>query len=265
MAFAAPVQGIGEQQTTLPVTWKPGFPRAVDIVKTIPAIERGTANSPKPAIVPIGNVKEATKVAVELVTTHPEQYITSVTKAGDVQVLNTNAVIEDIKTRMHGRGHATTVVIGNTQGALGIARRLKEAGFTASVSKAGYVSVLDPNAFADHVTGTMGKSTLRATNSETSSRQEAEAVAKAINERSNGDRFASVDGSKVDVINVAAMATYMYRCRNLGTGTIQDAIYTKQEAAAVTEYFNTQYSGQFVASVKPDGSFEVNRSGVSRM
>lgn len=265
MTFASPQGRQEEAQATLPVTWKPGFPRTVDIVKTIPAIERGVANNPKPAVAPIGNVKEATKVAIELTTSHPEQYITSVTKAGDLQVLNTNAVIGDIKTRLHDRGHATTVSIGNMQGALGIATRLKEAGFAASVTNGGYVSALDPNGFAGNIIKTMGRYTTRTTNNELSTGQEAEAVAKAINERSNGDMFASTNGSKVDVINVAQIATQIYRSRTSGSGTIKDAIYTKQEAAAVTKYFNDNYAGQYAASVKPDGSFEVNRTGISRM
>ncbi len=256
MAFA-PAQERQEEQAALQVSWKPGFPRGVDLAKTIPAIEGRTEKYAKPLIVKTGDAKQAEKVAIELTSRHPDKYLTSVTKAGDVQVLNTEAVIDEIKQRMHDRGHATTVALGSAQGAFGIARRLKEAGIAATVMKGNFVHAVDADAFADRITATMGKLASRASNAEAASREEARAVAKAINERSNGAKFASVDGTKIDVVNVETAATYMYRCRTSGYGTLRDTVYTRQEADAVASYFNSQY-GNYAASVKSDGSFELS-------
>ena len=255
MAFA-PMQGKREEGTALAPAWKPGFPRAIDLDKTIPAIQNSVSGNAKPVIVKIGDAKEAKRVGDTLNAGRPGQYITAVMKGGDLRVLNANAIVSDMTDRIRN-AHYATRLIDNYQGAVGVAARLKESGFMASVDKDGTVRALDVNGLAKSVSEAANRHATRTISDDTSTRQEAEAVAKAVNKQSDGRLFASAEGSKVNVLNVELVATQIYRSRNFGGGTIKDEINTKQEAQAVTKFFNQQYAGQFSASVKEDGSFEV--------
>ncbi len=261
MAYAPMQQE--EAQATLAVSWRAGLPRAVDIDKVIPAIQKSVSGNPKPLTVKIGDFKEAKRVGDILNGRSPGQYITAVMKTGDLRVTNAGAIVSEMEDHIRNFHHDTRS-IDTYQGAVGVSERLEKSGFMVSLSKEGIVRALDVNGLAKSITGTMGRYATRTTNDETNSKQEAQAVAKAVNTQSNGKLFASADGTKVSVLNVESIATQIYRSRNLGTGTINDAVYTKQEAAAVTKYFNDQYIGQYTASVKENGAFEVNRVGLSK-
>ncbi len=180
------------------------IPRKVgELSGTIEGIGKFMNGKLTPVTVKIGNAAIAEDISKSLTATRPEQYITSVTKKGDLRILNASAVVDDLRERVARDGHATRAV-GSIYETGAIAERLKPYGIMASLTQDGTVRALDIKMIARQAVRSIDQETLT-NNVEIGTRQEAEAVAKFLNEQYKGKFSASAnDNGSIDVTKLGA-------------------------------------------------------------
>lgn len=223
-------------------------------------IHEQMAGRTSPETYGFGSAKKAAEVANALVRIRPgeqfTQYITSVTKAGGLRVLNAGAVANQASGRLESEG-AATVNPGNRHEAGGIANRLNAMGYVAEVTKEGFVRAVNPDKMAKLAATGMGSQESKAV--EVGSGAQAAKVAESVNRAFAGRLHATVRGGDIEITNIGTKASAIVRSVQ-EQREIKVTTSSASESESLAKAINSRFRN-FHAYVTDDGALGVERIG----